>query len=84
MDPAMLIGLAAGTLTTIAFLPQLTKTWKTKAAKDVSLGMLLTFCTGVVLWLIYGVFIDSLPVTLANFVTLILAGAVLVLKLKYG
>jgi MtN3 and saliva related transmembrane protein len=83
MDGTMLIGLVAGTLTTMAFLPQLTKTWKTKSAKDVSLGMLLTFCTGVVLWLAYGLLINSLPVTLANFVTLILAGAVLVLKLKY-
>jgi MtN3 and saliva related transmembrane protein len=46
--------------------------------------MLLTFCTGVVLWFIHGFVIASLPVTLANFVTFLLAGAVLVLKLKYG
>jgi MtN3 and saliva related transmembrane protein len=84
MDMITLIGLLAGALTTIAFLPQLTKTWKSKSAKDISLGMFLTFCTGVLLWLIYGILINALPVILANTVTLILSGAILALKLKYG
>lgn len=84
MDGATVIGLIAGCLTTIAFIPQLTKTWKTKSAKDVSLLMFLIFCTGVLLWLIYGLLIGSLPVILANLVTLILAGAILLMKLKYG
>ena len=84
MDGSMVMGLAAGTLTTIAFVPQLVKTWKTKSAADVSFGMLATFCTGVLLWLLYGLAIDSLPVILANTVTLVLAGAILVLKVKYG
>ena len=84
MDMITLIGLLAGTLTTIAFLPQLTKTWKSKSAKDISLGMFLTFCSGVLLWLIYGILINALPVILANTVTLILSGAILALKLKYG
>ena len=80
----MLVGLVAGALTTIAFLPQLLHTWRTKSAKDISLGMFLTFCTGVLLWLIYGFMIQSLPVILANGITLVLAGAILALKLKYG
>jgi len=80
----MLLGLIAGTLTTIAFVPQLVKTWKTRSTKDVSLGMFSIFCTGVLLWLIYGVLIQSVPVALANGVTLVLAGAILFLKLKYG
>ena len=84
MDVAMLVGLAAGILTTIAFLPQLLHTWRTKSAKDISSGMFLTFCTGVLLWLIYGFMIKSLPVILANGVTLVFAGAILVLKLKHG
>ncbi|MGH7146941.1 MAG: SemiSWEET transporter [Nitrospiraceae bacterium] len=84
MHVPMLVGLAAGTLTTIAFLPQLIHTWQTKSAKDVSLGMFLIFCTGVLLWMIYGFMIQSLPVMLANGVTLVLAGAILVLKLKHG
>lgn len=84
MDTITIIGLAAGTLTTIAFVPQLTKTWKSKSAKDISLGMFLIFCSGVFLWLLYGILIDALPIILANTVTLILSSAILVLKIKYG
>jgi len=83
MDWIMFTGLTAGTLTTIAFVPQLLKTWKSRSAEDVSLGMLITFCTGVFLWLLYGLFIQSLPVILANAVTLLLAGTILVLKITY-
>jgi MtN3 and saliva related transmembrane protein len=84
MDATMLVGLVAGILTTIAFLPQLLHTWRTKSAKDISLRMFLLFCTGVLLWLIYGFMIQSLPVMLANGVTLVLSGAILVMKLKWG
>ena len=84
MDAITLLGLVAGTLTTIAFVPQLAKTWKTRSAEDISFGMFAIFCTGVLLWLIYGLLIHALPVTLANVVTLILARAILVLKMKYG
>jgi len=84
MDTTTALGLLAGTLTTIAFVPQLTKTWKTKSAEDISFGMFAIFCTGVLLWLLYGVLIGALPVILANSVTLVLAGAILVLKLRYG
>lgn len=80
----MVIGLIAGLLTTIAFVPQLTKTWKSKSAKDVSLVMLMTFTTGVLLWLIYGLLIQAAPVIAANAVTLLLAGAILVLKIRHG
>jgi len=83
VDSVTYLGLLAGTLTTIAFVPQLLKTWKSRSAEDVSLGMLITFCTGVFLWLLYGFFIRSLPVILANAVTLLLAGTILVLKIKY-
>jgi MtN3 and saliva related transmembrane protein len=84
MDLTLLLGLLAGTLTTIAFFPQLTKTWKTKSAGDMSFAMLATFCTGVFFWLVYGAMIQSWPVILANTVTLVLAGAILALKIKYG
>lgn len=84
MDITLILGLLAGALTTIAFLPQLIQTWKTRSAKDVSLGMFLIFTTGVLLWVIYGLIIQSLPIIAANTVTLVLAGAILVLKLKYG
>lgn len=84
MDVANVIGLLAGALTTIAFLPQLIHTWKTRSTKDVSLGMFLTFTTGVFLWIVYGMLINSVPVVAANAVTFILAAAILVFKLRYG
>ena len=84
MDVTTFVGLVAGVLTTIAFLPQVRHTWETKSAKDISLAMFLTFCTGVLLWFIYGFMIQSLPVMLANGVTFLLAGAILVMKLKWG
>lgn len=84
MDGTMLIGFLAGTLTTIAFVPQLTKTWRTKSAGDISFLMLLTFCTGVFLWIVYGLLFHSVPVLITNVVTFILAAAILALKLKYG
>lgn len=74
----------AGLLTTLAFIPQLTQAWKSKSTKDVSLGMFLIFTTGVLLWLIYGIEIRSLPVIAANGVTLVLAGSILMLKIRYG
>ena len=79
-----MLGLAAGTLTTAAFVPQLVKAWRSKSTGDLSWGMLITFSTGVLLWLIYGVWIDSLPVILANAVTLLLQAGIVSLKIKHG
>jgi MtN3 and saliva related transmembrane protein len=84
MDITTALGLLAGTLTTIAFLPQVIRTWKSKSTKDLSLAMLGTFTTGVLFWLIYGLMIDSLPIILANAVTFVFAGANVILKLRYG
>ena len=78
-----LLGLIAGTLTTIAFLPQLIKTWKSKSAKDVSLSMMITFCIGVFLWIVYGLAIGAMPIVVANVVTLALALLILILKIRY-
>ena len=68
-DAHRIAGLLAGTLTTIAFIPQLQQTWRTRSANDVSLGMLLTFITGVFLWLNYSLMLDALPIILANLIT---------------
>ncbi|MFO7798480.1 SemiSWEET transporter [Rhodohalobacter sp.] len=76
-----LIGLAAGFCTTAAFLPQVIKTWKSKSTKDLSLGLYSIFCTGIQLWLIYGIMITDLPIILANAITLILAVSILFFKL---
>ena len=78
-----IIGLLAGTLTTIAFLPQVIQTWKTKSTKDISLGMFLAFCTGVLLWIIYGILVKDIPLVIANVATLSLASTILWFKLKY-
>ncbi|WP_242065289.1 SemiSWEET transporter [Trichocoleus sp. FACHB-262] len=83
MDAVTLLGLVAAALTTTAFLPQLLKTWRSKSAKDVSLWMLITFSIGVFLWLIYGVYIQSLPVIIANSVTFVLSSINLILKIRY-
>ncbi len=83
MTAVTALGIAAGTLTTIAFVPQVLKAWRSRSTRDVSLAMFLTLCTGVVLWLIYGILVEDLPLILANGVTLCLAGTILVLKLRY-
>ena len=78
-----LLGFAAGMLTTCAFWPQLQKTWVSKSAGDVSMGMLTIFSAGVCLWFLYGLVLQSWPIILTNFITLIMTGAILVLKLRY-
>jgi MtN3 and saliva related transmembrane protein len=79
-----LVGLIAGTLTTIAFVPQVWRVWKTRSTRDVSLGMYLVFTTGVAFWLAYGLMLGAWPIIVANVVTLALTGTVLALKLRYG
>ncbi|MBD1831595.1 SemiSWEET transporter [Cyanobacteria bacterium FACHB-472] len=83
MDFITILGLFAATLTTIAFLPQLFKIWRSKSAKDVSLEMLIIFCSGVFLWLVYGIFIQALPIIIANSLTLIFNLIILWFKIKY-
>jgi len=78
------IGAVAGTLSTIAFIPQAWRIWKTRSARDLSLPMYLIFSTGVALWLLYGVLLGALPIIVCNGVTLVLAGTVLAMKLKFG
>jgi MtN3 and saliva related transmembrane protein len=83
VDSIELLGLAAGSLTTLSFVPQVLKIWRTRSGKDVSYGMFLLFSLGVLLWLFYGIARQSLPIVLANAVTLVLAVAVLVLKFRF-
>ena len=84
MDFTMLIGLAAGFLTTISLIPQVQKIWKTRSAKDVSRKMFIAFSIGVALWLVYGILMKELPMILWNSVSLALAGAILTMKLRFG
>ncbi len=83
MDSTTYVGYFAGFLTTIAFIPQVLKTWKSKSASDLSLGMFSVFSLGVLCWLIYGILLAEVPIIFWNTVTLILALALLVMKLKF-
>lgn len=78
-----LLGLLAGTLTTISFIPQVWRIWRTRSARDISTPMYLTFTIGVALWLCYGIRIGSAPVIAANLITLLLAIVVLLLKRRF-
>lgn len=84
MEPITLLGLAAGAITTISFVPQVLKTWRSKSAKDVSLGMFGLFAAGIILWIIYGFYTRSMPIIAANTVTLALVFVIIGLKFKYG
>jgi MtN3 and saliva related transmembrane protein len=83
MNIIQFLGLAAGALTTAAFLPQVVKTWKSRSAKDLSLGMFSLFCLGVLLWLVYGIIVKDVPVIAANMLTLMLASTLLFFKLRF-
>lgn len=83
MDAGNLLGMIAGTLTTAAFVPQVVKIWRTRSTHDISLGMFALFSSGLVLWLVYGVVIGSLPIVVSNIVTLALALTILYFKLRY-
>ncbi|MCX7152040.1 MAG: SemiSWEET transporter [Proteobacteria bacterium] len=84
MNPETTLGLAAGLLTTMAFLPQVWQVWKSRSARDISLPMYLIFTLGVALWLVYGLMTAAVPIIVANAVTLLFAGAVLIMKLRFG
>lgn len=83
MDYPTSIGLIAAFLTTMAFVPQVIKVVRTRSTHDISLITFLGLCVGISLWLHYGYMIQDLPLMLANGVTLILAGTILVYKLRY-
>ncbi len=77
------VGYAAGTLTTICFVPQVLHVWRTKRADDLHIGTLVSFTVGIVFWLIYGLATHQRPVILANLATLALQCAIIYLKLRY-
>lgn len=78
-----ILGLVAGSFTTVSFIPQLIKLIKTKSAKDLSLGMFTIFTTGIFLWLVYGILTNTLAIIVANSITLVIASSILILKMKY-
>jgi MtN3 and saliva related transmembrane protein len=75
-----LLGFAAATCTTVAYAPQFVKVWRTRSTEDISLGMFLV----MVFWLVYGLLSGDGPLIVANAITIVLAGGILFMKLKYG
>lgn len=77
------IGYLAACMTTSAFIPQAWLTWRRKRAEGVSLGMYVILVGGIAMWLAYGLMLHALPIIIANFITLVLAIFILVMKLLY-
>ena len=83
VDGVSILGFVAGALTTVAFLPQVVRTARTKSTHDISLGMVSLTSTGIFLWFIYGLCVQSLPIILPNFISSVLTFTLLSLKIKY-
>jgi MtN3 and saliva related transmembrane protein len=82
MNPTK-IGLVAGTLTSLAAIPQVVKTLRTRHAKDISIWQPLLLAVGVALWMVYGILIHDLPLILSNIIPLACNGILCVLKVHY-
>ena len=78
------IGYVAAALTTASFIPQAWLTFRSRDVSGISLGMYSAFTAGVSLWLVYGLLLGAWPVVIANAITLLLALAILRMKLVYG
>ena len=76
------LGFLAAFCTTIAFVPQAVKVYKSKHTKDISLGMFSLLVIGIVLWLWYGVLIKSYPIIISNAVTIIFALYIFIIKIR--
>ncbi|MDM7456196.1 MAG: SemiSWEET transporter [Tepidimonas sp.] len=77
------VGTLAATLTTLSFVPQAWRTWRTRDVAGLSVGMYATFALGVALWLVYGVLLGAWPIIIANAITLALALMILGMRLRY-
>jgi MtN3 and saliva related transmembrane protein len=83
MTSLQILGLAAGTITSVTFLPQVMHVWKTKSAKDLSLTMLLLLMLGVIMWLTYGILAKDTAIIYTNSMVLIMSIVLLIFKLKF-
>jgi MtN3 and saliva related transmembrane protein len=83
MDAIKILGLAAGTITSITFLPQVIQIWKTKSAKDLSLPMLLLLILGVTMWLTYGIIVKDAAIIYTNSMVLTMSFIMLYFKMKF-
>ncbi len=83
MDSMTALGIVAGSLTTLAYLPQVLKTWRSRSADGMSWSMLIILCLGIALWLVYGVYVHDMPLIMANLLTLVFSSAILAIKIRY-
>jgi len=79
-----IIGFVAGTCTTLAFLPQVIRTWRTRSTEDISLGMFSLMVFGIALWLFYGIVIGDWPLIVADGISLCFAATILWMKVRFG
>ena len=77
------IGTVGAGLTTIAFMPQVWHTFRTKDVSGISLGMYTVLTLGIALWVAYGWLLSAWPIIISNGITLSLALAILLMKLRY-
>ncbi|MFH7826546.1 SemiSWEET transporter [Kluyvera chengduensis] len=84
MEWVSLIGYLAACLTTLSFLPQAIKVIATRNTQGISGLMYIMFVCGLVMWLIYGVMIEDTAVSMANFLTLVFAMPILIIKFRRG
>lgn len=82
-QPMEIVGLVAATLTTSSFVPQVYRAYKTKDVEGVSLTMFLAMFVGVLLWLVYGFYLKSISMVIANIITSVLCLMILILKIKH-
>jgi MtN3 and saliva related transmembrane protein len=84
MDAIEILGMSAGTISSITFLPQVIKTWKSKSAKDISLWMFLLVTLSVIMWLVYGILIKSVPIIYTNSMVLMMSLIMLYFKFRFN
>jgi MtN3 and saliva related transmembrane protein len=84
MITADYLGFVAGTITTISFVPQVIRTYRSKSGRDISAWMMVLLGSGTMMWLLYGLMLRSVPIVAANGVTFLLVLTILLLKIYYG
>ena len=84
MTAIQILGMTAGSISAITFLPQVIKTWKTKSADDISL-LMFTFATiSVIMWLVYGIILRDVPIIYTNSLVLICSVIMLYFKFRFS
>ncbi len=78
-----IFGYLAAICTTLSFVPQVFKIYKEKKTENISLSMYVIFILGITFWLIYGLMLQAYPIIIANSLTLVLSGSILIMKIKY-